>query len=336
MNPKVLVASLRRFLRASGLAISWLVVMGVQSPLWADILDVTNLFAVGPGGGCPAGCLEEVNTSTNAITTIFAPPGGGPDSLIFAPGNKIVYTLVNQGEIGIFTRGTSMNTLVGGFGQPRDLALEPSQTSVLVGDFTAGSIKRVDLGTFVVSTLGSGYGGVDGITYDNSGLLFAVIGGTSSAEGSGTRVAQIDPITGAVLNSISGFTGLDGITFDPVTGALWVSDRTFSGLRKFPTNLAGSTLFAAGLIPVPDGLESNGAGNIFVASQGNRIFEYNITGNTTTGLTVVTGLDDLAPLVGLGAPPAVPEPFGSDLLGVGILAFLGYGGVRTSTRKGRR
>jgi hypothetical protein len=60
------------------------------------------------------------------------------------------------------------------------------------------------------------------------------------------------------------------------------------------------------MIPTPDGIESDGEGNIFVASSGvdGSIYEYNIMTNTVNSTNwPVPGLDDLAPAVYLGSRP---------------------------------
>jgi hypothetical protein len=94
------------------------------------------------------------------------------------------------------------------------------------------------------------------------------------------------------------------MTFDPVTGALWVSANSNAGLIEIPTDLSGFTSFAGGQIPNPDGLASDGDGNIIVASASTGtgyIYQYNIATGSVTRRNSVEGLDDIAPLTGLGA-----------------------------------
>jgi hypothetical protein len=96
------------------------------------------------------------------------------------------------------------------------------------------------------------------------------------------------------------------MTFDPLYGDLWVSARIANSIVRIPTNLSTSTLLAINLIPTPDGIESDGRGNIFAASYGvdGAIYEYNIATNMVNSMTwPVTGLDDLAPAVYLGSRP---------------------------------
>jgi hypothetical protein len=68
-----------------------------------------------------------------------------------------------------------------------------------------------------------------------------------------------------------------------------------------------------------DGIESDGQGNIFVASYSVGIYQFDIASGTFGNFISVPGIDDIAPLVGLGGPQqeAVPEPSSLALLGLG-------------------
>jgi len=296
----------------------------------ADILYVSSL----------AGYIERVDTSTNTITTVLNTHGVAVDSLIFAPGDNIVFSVPNAGAIGIFNTDTQDLRYVHGFVEPRDITLEPSGTSVLVSDNGDQYVKRVDLtaDSPVPVKLPSWLDNIDGITYDNAGHLFVV----QSWAG---YVAQIDPTDGHIIKRLQcgacsfGIDQLDGMTFDPVTGALWVASTTWNGLWEFNTSLNTSTLLAANKIPSPDGVESDGAGDIFAAAQGNSyVYEYNIASHTTTQLTSVPFIDDIAPVTGLGSPPAatsaVPEPSAMLLLGT-VLLYLGVALNRRKLRPGK-
>jgi len=207
---------------------------------------------------------------------------------------------------------------------PSDLTLEPSGNSVLVST-VQGSIYRVMLdpdpqkscnpGTLPLPKplFSAGVNGrVDGITYDNSGKLFVVV--------NEKEVYQIDPTNGNVIKQTAAGVvtcvdpngkqtdcGLDGMTFDPVTGDLWVSARLVNSLMEITTDLKSSNQFAKNMIRSPDGLESDGKGNIFVAAEDTNVYQYNIATNTATMKNAVPGLDDLAPLTGAGSPPGYVE-----------------------------
>ena len=248
---------------------------------------------------------------TTGLNTFITTTGAPPDSLIFASQDSVLYSAFSAGSLWNYNIPTRLNTmLVSGLGNPADLALEPSMASVLIAD-TGGRILRYVLGagnhyTVLASNLTiPGLTRVDGITYDNSvpPKLFAVINRNS--------VYQIDPVLGTAINQISvpncvgGSCGLDGVTFDSSESQpyLWVSAFAANSLVKIPTDLSTSTLKAIGMIPIPDGLESDGKGNIFVAAHFTNIWQYNIATDTATMKNAVPGLDDLAPDVYLGSRP---------------------------------
>jgi len=314
-------SSILKVVIALTLLLGWLAVQ----PMLSETLVVTSLAGY---QGSNNGSILQVDTSTNTITTILS-IGGNPDSVVFAPNNTLIFSLPNQSGIGVYNTVTQdLNYFHGNLFQPLDLALDPSGTSVLVADSGNSNgpagLKRIDLTQqFPIPTIvASGFGDIDGITYDNKGNFYAVV--------DGRWVEQLDPITGALIKRIECaycvyyLDELDGITYDPGTDSLWVSDTVWNGIWKIPVNLSSSTLYASGKIGYPDGIESDGAGNIFVAARTGQIFEYNIANNTTTGLTMVPGLDDLAPLIGRGSPnysPSVPEPASFVLVGAGLLAL---------------
>jgi hypothetical protein len=266
--------------------------VGQDTVVYATDFDFTN------------GRLWSVDITTGVNTLITTTPAG-PDSLIFAPNGNILYSArTATGGLGYYDITAHTNTiLVSGLGIPGDLALEPSMTSVLISDITGPRILRYVLGAgnhYTVLASGNTIPGltrVDGITYDNSvpPKLFAVINQNS--------VYQIDPVSGRTINKLQSIPGtLDGMTFDPLYGDLWVSAYGNGGIVRIPTNLSGYTQFASS-IPNPDGLESDGKGNIFVAAADTNVWQYNIATDTATMKNMVPGLDDLAPVVYLGSRP---------------------------------
>jgi hypothetical protein len=249
------------------------------------------------------------DTTTNTVTSVDN-TGVGLDSLMFDAQGNIVYDSFSGGTVGRYNVTTHVNSSVtGSFAGPADMALEPSGTSALISDAGGTTISRVNLTTS--AAIGSLSVGArpDGVTYDNAGNLFAVLGLN--------EVAQIDPVTGAILKTISTPNQPDGLTFDPTTGMLYVASDG-GGFYTVPTNLSTATFTS---IPgeVFDGIASSGNDLLFVIRNTGGL-EYDLSTMTTVETSpFISGADDIAPLAGLGAPPTgVPEPLTLSLFGAGL------------------
>ena len=308
-----------------GLA-SLLIFLGAQSQLKAETLDVSSLY----------GYIYQVDTTTGSITTLVNTHGPAVDSLISAPKeNSIVFSLPNNGEIGIFNTVTNSTRYVfspyGFDSEPVDIALEPGGTSVLVSDANILQVARIDLTAAYpnFSYLSNWLDDIDGITYDPAGDLFVV----RSWDG---YVAKISPLDASISRqlrcpgcSFYGGDQLDGMTYDPYSGELWVSNIMWGGITEFNTALTSTNNYAVGKILDPDGIQADGNGNIFVASKlTDHIYDYNeITGTTTELNPYIPGLDDIMPLTGLGAPSpptaTTPEPGTLLMVCMGLIGLAG-------------
>ena len=90
----------------------------------------------------------------------------------------------------------------------------------------------------------------------------------------------MDPNTFKVIASSGPLSGLDGLAFDSFTGDLFASSRavnSVSGREGFyelslqPGSFLHATLITSSAFPTtfnPDGLEPDGEGNLYLASQG--------------------------------------------------------------------
>jgi hypothetical protein len=279
----------------------------------AEMLIVTTQ-AVVPGA---SNALVQVDTTTKKLTTIFFTPQGAgtPDSLIFSGGN-ILYSLNTSSNDSVhqFNPATHTDTLLhAGYHEARDVTLEPGGKTVLLSNFFGGTIDRIDLNTKTSAPLSAlPTGNYDGTAYDAAGHLFAMQ--------NQTNLVQLDPTTGAVLKSIAMTTG-DGLTFDPVTGDLFVARIGKGFVTEVTTGLQVVKNIGSNLGPL-DGIESDGLGNLFVASYTVGVYKINVAAGMVTDFTSVPGIDDIIPLVGLGA---APEPSTLTLLGLGLAELAGYG-----------
>lgn len=268
------------------------------------------------------GIIYKVDSTTNVVTPVYN-TGAALDSLFFDPNGRLIYSQLGAGKVLAYNPNTNTNVpLASGLTAPIDMALEPSGTSFLVSDSTS-HLVRISLSGGVLGSLNVG-DRPDGIIYDSSGHLFTNISTGFTANDSSVR--QIDPVTGAVLHT-SGNLGvfLDGLTYDSFTGKLFASDYNNGRILEIdPNNLTSHSLLTptGATLSDPDGITSDGVGHLFIASRANaHVIEYDIATNTATVIGTINGLDDLAPVAGLGAAPT-PEPSTLVAAGIGALTLL--------------
>jgi hypothetical protein len=178
------------------------------------------------GSNSQPGSIQQVEVSTNTDTTVV----GGlitPDSMIFSSPTTIIYSQVNTGTVSrVNTNGTGNTVIASGLNFPEDMALDPGGQSVVVSDSRNNRVIRINLITNAVTTLATFSSNVRGIAYDASGRLFVNV---DNSKTSGSLV-QLNPLTGAVISSISLPSAGDGLTFDPTTGDCGPTLSTIAGL----------------------------------------------------------------------------------------------------------
>lgn len=231
------------------------------------------------------------------------------NGLLFDTQGRIIYAGYNQsnptqGFVRVYNPATGADTLLAsGLQFPWELALDPSGSSVVVGDLPGS--YRVSLpsgsGTATPVTLASAAG--DLLSYDSQGNLYSA---------GSNRVAQIDPVSGAILNSSPQYSGVDfvAMTYDPFTNKLWFADLSANECLR-SASLTTTTLSVSGcIVSFPSGVDTvgslaaDGAGNIWVASSSS-VADYNVTSNNIAKTYAASGYPTgIAPLTGLGAPPA--------------------------------
>jgi sugar lactone lactonase YvrE len=250
--------------------------------------------------------LDLVTLPVGTVTKLFTTPGK-PDSVLLNAQGQLIYTMSPQGTVALFDPVAGTNTiLLSGLKSPRDLLFDPgSTTSMLISEYSIGTILRYNFVSGTSTVLAKKLGSVDGLAYDPQGDLFAIANHNT--------IVQLDPNTGAILKTLVLEThykvnGGDGMVYDPYTQNLWVSHdganattgAKESGFFEIPTDLSGFTLFQDGTllkksiaVPVPDGIVSDGKGNLYVGAGLQRLVVYNIPTDTVTLNPVVPGIDSL-------------------------------------------
>jgi sugar lactone lactonase YvrE len=246
----------------------------------------------------PKESLEVLNLSTGVTTTLYNTAARN-DDLTLDPSGNLIYTEPGPGTVSSFNPTTGVNTiLASGLPFARDLEIEPGGQTMLIAVYSPGSIYRYNFSTGTVVPLAKKLITCDGIAYDGYGNLYAVANHNT--------IVQINPTTGAVMNTLtlephSGVNGGDGLTYDPYSGSLWATHDGTSGkgLIQILTNENGPTGFNLFLFTktltgaAPDGIKSDGNGNLYVGAIA-KVFVYNIPTNTITNLYNVGGADGVS------------------------------------------
>jgi hypothetical protein len=279
----------------------------------ATAAHATTLYASSFEGAS----LWKVDTVAQTAVQVWntAPFGQQPDSLCFDSAGNILYSAhFPGGGVRSVNLGASTDTALATWvGHTTDIALEPSLTTVIAADYIDPNLRRVSLsGGATILATGHYFSGVAYV----GNRLFANAGNTF--QHGGDRILELNPVTGAILNqSISNPAGvntigdLDAMTYDPFTGHLWATDEAASALIEVNPNTLATISHplpgnAIGGPMLPDGICGDGLGKLWYAARGDfNVYEYDIATNTSTAVVNIYGLDDLAPVAGLGA---FPEP----------------------------
>jgi hypothetical protein len=291
----------------------------------ADATD-GNLFYTTFAGGTNVHRVDYDYDGTTTFTLFNNTPLAaveGADGIIFAPNGNLLVGGQGPRVHEVQTDGTLVQTVHPGIGDAFHLALNPDRATVYAMGIPGGAVGVMPF------PLAAGTGiGVTGDDTSISSIAFDAAGNayyTNAGPGGTGAFGKItDLSTMNTMRLLSDVPAAHGMAFDPFTGDLMlfgdghvtqvttagviVSDRAFDGVN-----------FDQGTV--------DGNGHAFVASNtGHLLFvDYSGTGligdlgNFTSLQFLNDNLDDVAPLVGPGAPPDVPEPGAVAILACGLI-----------------
>ena len=279
--------------------------------------------------------VNKVNYSYNDVTTTFTLSGkaniastNGADGIIFSPNGNLL--IGGQGSGNVYELNPTTGALIGTQSTGTasfHLSLDPNGTKVYTSDF-GGRLNTVNLpvgtGATFKNITGS-EGGLTQVAFAPNGNVFYVNG----APNGGGNVGLLNISTGVTTRLFTGLTPAHGLIFDPFTGLMTMFGAGFVG--TFDQNGANLLVFDVPGIGDFDQGGVDGKGHALIAgSTAITFIDYGSSHAITSALNFTSinggfnGIDDVAPLVGLGAPPsAVPEPAMLAVIALG-LAVLGF------------
>ncbi len=251
-----------------------------------------------------------VSGPTKGTATIVGKtPNDCADSLLFDPSGKLIVTGLCSANLyridpqlpgGASNLGTLLNTssLTSGAADP---ALNAAGTKVFVSSFSS-AVDEVELATGTV-TLHSltGMTMSSGVAFDSAGHLWA----TDYSAGS---VGIVDLLSNTYTPLCTGLPQSDGLAFDRSSGKLYVSGQSTNKIRQL--TITASSCSVSGTWDVtndPDGIAPDGVGGVFAAGQNGTLIRLDTTdGSIDSIVSGIASLDDIAPVIGFGAPVGQP------------------------------
>jgi len=260
----------------------------------------------------PGQQLDLVDFSSGTVTDIYN-IGSRPDSVIVNAQGQIFYTVTPLGTLQMFDPNTGLDSVLATFpsGYPRDLVFDPEGKNILVSLYGIGKLGRYNLASGTATIFPSTPIGLtlDGLAYDPAGNLFAIV--------SHNTLCQLDPTTGAILQTLIlepplNLNGGDGMVYDPFTKTLWVTrvSTLGDGLIEIPLTesappVLGTPIFLqTGNMVTPDGVISDGQGNLYIGEGLQHLTEYNVPTDNILKRVLSPGIDDMA-----FVPVAIPPQF---------------------------
>jgi hypothetical protein len=301
----------------------------------ADLFNGT-LFYTNFTGGVNVNSVDYSYNSTTQVLTVNNQHGiaslGGADGIIFAPDGDLLVGGQGSGVVfKLHTDGTGITSRSAAGQANFHLALDPSGTQFYTSNFQ-GPLITMPLNPFsngTSHTITGSEGGVTQVAFAPNGNVFYT---SSQPNGNGTYgQINLNTFVTTRLSGASAILPAHGIIYDPFTGLITLfGDGAVGTFDQNGANFKQRTGINADF----DQGAVDGQGHAFIAGNGQLTFiDYSATHDITSANNIVrivggfSGIDDLAPLVGAGAPPpttGAPAPPAAVLLASGGLSFLAY------------
>jgi sugar lactone lactonase YvrE len=314
----------------------------------------TFALALGIFTAAPAGAWDRGDVDILAVLP-DATPGNpssvegltvGPDGNIYVPtfgfnaagpltGNAVLYVIRPDGRL------VRQVTITGSSPHMLGLRFNPVNGWLLVLDFGAGKVLRVDPVTGVSTTLftAPAGAGLNALTFDKHGNAyisdsFLGVIYTMGPTGGAVSTWSSDPLLGPGTGLTPPF-GANGVEFNNAGTIMYVANTAFHQIIKIPVNPDGSagtaSIFITG-INAPDGIAVDKHENLWVcANQEDDIIVLDSTGKVIAKLGDFNGINERGVVGGL-LFPASPA-FGLDgktLYVSNLTLYLPYAGAQAA------
>jgi serine/threonine protein kinase, bacterial len=299
------------------------------------VASVIAATVLGTAAVVPSASAAPADVTTVVVTPAITRPVGivvvGTSLIVSETENHVISKIDSAGNVTLLagTPGVAGATdgpaLSARFYRPHGIGLDGSG-NVLIADEQNGSIRKLNLSTNVVSTVGTGFSAPTGVAVDSSGNIFVV------AYGSGS----IHKVTVSTSSTATIATGLNrplGVTVS-ATGDIVVGGGLDNLIHKInPTTFAMTTLAGTGAYGSSNGPAASAtfaepgyptfdaAGNLFITelAAGN-IRKIDTSGNVTT----VAGTGSWGFVNGPATTAQFSRPFGIAIDGGGNIFIADY------------